>query len=399
MMSHATSVENIVTIVGVRFRPAGRIYNFDPQGQTYTTGQYVIVETVRGTEAGRVVVASKKVAESDLSDPLKPVLRLASEDELRMMLSFKSKEKDALVQCAHHVAHHRLPMKLVEAEYTFDGSRLTFYFTADERVDFRALVRDLAATFRTRIELRQIGARDQAKLQGGVGPCGKTLCCSSWITEFGVVSIKMAKEQDLPLNPSKISGVCGRLLCCLAYENDNYIQAKQMLPQVGTILPTASGPGRVVSLNVPKSSVEVMLESGVIIQVPVGQSDRSQYACRCDTCGANKSNAGKSSVNQVDVEIENASQAILRSKENTKGVMNNAPTDGSCSCGGNCGKKECTCGKNTGGKSNSGCGSCSAKRSMSSPSNSHDKSGRYSSAGGRSAWGTDAGPAPRFREG
>src|SRR5215472_10247275 len=270
-MSSVTNMENVVTIVGVRFRPAGRIYNFDPQGQSFTTGQYVIVETVRGTEAGRVVLASKKIAEGDLSEPLKPVLRLANEDELRMMLSFKSKEKEALVQCAQHVAQHSLSMKLVEAEYTFDGSRLTFYFTADERVDFRALVRDLAATFHTRIELRQIGARDQAKLQGGVGMCGKTLCCSSWITDFGVVSIKMAKEQDLPLNPSKISGVCGRLLCCLSYENDNYVQAKQVMPQVGTMLNTPSGPGKVVSLNVPKQCVEVMLESGVIIQVPARQ--------------------------------------------------------------------------------------------------------------------------------
>src|SRR2546425_3853632 len=191
------------------------------------------------------------MAESDLSDPLKPVLRLANEDELRMMLSFKTKEKEALVQCAQQVQQHNLPMKLVETEYTFDGSRLTFYFTADERVDFRALVRDLAATFRTRIELRQIGARDQAKLQGGVGMCGKTLCCSSWISDFGVVSIKMAKEQDLPLNPSKISGVCGRLLCCLAYENDNYVQAKQNMPKARTLLNRPGGRGRVVSINLP----------------------------------------------------------------------------------------------------------------------------------------------------
>jgi cell fate regulator YaaT (PSP1 superfamily) len=389
MMSPAINAENIVTIVGVRFRPAGRIYNFDPQGQTYPTGQYVIVETVRGTEAGRVVIASKKMAESDLSDPLKPVLRLASEDELRMMLSFKGKEKDALVQCAHHVAQHRLPMKLVEAEYTFDGSRLTFYFTADERVDFRALVRDLAATFRTRIELRQIGARDQAKLQGGVGPCGKTLCCSSWITEFGVVSIKMAKEQDLPLNPSKISGVCGRLLCCLAYENDNYIQAKQKMPQVGTILPTPSGTGRVVSINVPKSSVEVMLESGVIIQVPINQEDgpKQGYTCRCDTCGANKNAVGKPSKDQAETRIEDASQAILRSNEDRGGVIHHARTNhartndartndartdqartgGGCSCGGNCDKENCTCGKNAGGKSSGGCGSCGVKGPMSLP--------------------------------
>jgi cell fate regulator YaaT (PSP1 superfamily) len=291
-MSVTTTLENIVTIAGIRFRPAGRIYYFDPQGASYATGQYVIVETVRGVEAGRVVIASKKLAERDLSDPLKPVLRLANEDELRMMLSFKSKEKEALVQCAQHVQQHNLPMKLVEAEYTFDGGRLTFYFTADERVDFRALVRDLAATFRTRIELRQIGARDQAKLQGGVGMCGKTLCCSSWITDFGVVSIKMAKEQDLPLNPSKISGVCGRLLCCLSFENDNYIQAKQTMPQVGTFLDTPSGQGKVVSINVPKESVEVMLESGVIIQVPVNQQATGGTCGTCGSTGGCKGNCG-----------------------------------------------------------------------------------------------------------
>src|SRR5256886_16345392 len=305
-MSVTTTLEKIVTIVGIRFRPAGRIYYFDPQGASYSTGQYVIVETSRGVEAGRVVIASKKLAERELSDPLKTVLRLANEDELRMMLSFKSKEKEALVQCAQQVQQHNLPMKLVESEYTFDGSRLTFYFTADERVDFRALVRDLAATFRTRIELRQIGARDQAKLQGGLGPCGKTLCCSSWITEFGVISIKMAKEQRLPLNPAKISGVCGRLLCCLSYENDNYIQAKQSMPQVGAILRTPSGPGRVVSINVPQESVEVMLESGVTIQIPVNQSSQSQGPVAqlaeqrmgmeskggCGSCSLNKSGGG-----------------------------------------------------------------------------------------------------------
>jgi cell fate regulator YaaT (PSP1 superfamily) len=299
-MSLATSAEQLITIVGIRFRPAGRIYYFDPQGASYTNGQYVIVETVRGVEAGRVVLAAKKILESDLSDPLKPVLRLANEDELRMMLSFKSKEKEALVRCAYHVGQHKLPMKLVEAEYTFDGSRLTFYFTADERVDFRALVRDLAATFRTRIELRQIGARDQAKLQSGVGPCGKTLCCSSWISDFGVVSIKMAKEQDLPLNPSKISGVCGRLLCCLSYENENYIQAKAHLPQVGTVLDTPSGIGRVVSINVPRSAVEVMLESGATVQVPIDQGSVTGGCGTCSKqggcCSSQGTDSGESSV-------------------------------------------------------------------------------------------------------
>lgn len=313
-MSLETQVENVVVIVGIRFRPAGRIYYFDPKGQTFSNGQYVIVETVRGIEAGRVVIASKKMALSDLSDPLKPVLRVANEDELRMMLSFKSKEKEVLVKCAERVKEHGLPMKLVEAEYTFDGSRLTFYFTADERVDFRALVRDLAAAFRTRIELRQIGARDQAKLQGGLGPCGKTLCCSSWITEFGVISIKMAKEQGLPLNPAKISGVCGRLLCCLSYENENYIQAKQSMPQMGAVLHTPSGPGRVVSVNVPRNSVEVMLESGVTIQIPVNQTSSTtpedKGSCSC----------GKSSC--------------------TCGGSCGAPSGGSCGCGS---KGACSC--------------------------------------------------------
>ncbi len=290
MMSLTASIDKTIIVVGIRFRPAGRIYYFDPQGQTFTNGQYAIVETARGVEAGRVVIASKKVAESDLSDPLKPVLHLATEDELRTMLSFKSKEKEALTRCHERVLQHNLPMKLVEAEYNFDGCRLTFYFTADERVDFRALVRDLAATFRTRIELRQIGARDQAKLQGGIGPCGKTLCCSSWITDFGIVSIKMAKEQGLPLNPTKISGVCGRLMCCLSYENDNYIQAKQQMPQIGTMFDTPSGTGKVVGVNVPQDSVEVMLESGVTIHVPLNTQEQQSSGGSC--CSTKKGGGG-----------------------------------------------------------------------------------------------------------
>ncbi len=340
-MLSTRQTENVVVIVGIRFRPAGRIYYFDPQGQTFSTGQYVIIETARGVEAGRVVIASKKMAESDLSEPLKPVLRLANEDELRMMLSFKSKEKEALVKCAERVSQHNLPMKLVEAEYTYDGSRLTFYFTADERVDFRALVRDLAAVFRTRIELRQIGARDQAKLQGGLGPCGKTLCCSSWIADFGVISIKMAKEQGLPLNPSKISGVCGRLLCCLSYENENYIQAKQSMPQIGAILDTASGPGKVVSINVPQESVEVMLESGVTIQIPVNSSEKAS-AGACGSCGQRGGGCGCG---------------------NAGGNCGIKGADGTCSI---CGSKGGGCGE--GGAGSSGCGSCGVKRARGSSS-------------------------------
>jgi cell fate regulator YaaT (PSP1 superfamily) len=257
-------------IVGVRFRPAGRIYYYDPAGFDLKTGEWVVVESAKGTECGRIVIAPRQVEASELpGDGLKPVQRLAAEDDLRQMLAFKSKEKEVLVRSAERVAYHDLPMKLVEADYTFDGSRLTIYFTAEQRVDFRALVRDLAGLFHTRIELRQIGARDHAKLLGGVGVCGKTLCCSSWLTEFNVVSIKMAKEQGLPLNTAKISGVCGRLMCCLAYENQDYIAAKQEMPTYGEVLMTPAGAGRVTGINVPKESVELTLESGAVITMPV----------------------------------------------------------------------------------------------------------------------------------
>src|SRR5579884_2164373 len=245
-------------VVGIRFRPAGRIYYYDARNYPdLKTGQYVIVETPRGKEAARVVVAPRQIEASEMGETLKPVERLAEEDDLRLLLGFKAREREALRQCGVKVQQHQLPMKLVEAEYAFDGSRLTFYFVAEDRVDFRALVRDLAATFHTRIELRQIGARDHAKHLGGLGPCGKTLCCSSWLTDFGAVSIKMAKEQSLPLNPAKISGVCGRLMCCLAYENDQYIEAKQQMPTLNEAVATPDGLGRVVSLNVPRSTVDV----------------------------------------------------------------------------------------------------------------------------------------------
>ncbi len=256
-------------VAGVRFRPAGRIYFYDARHfPDLKTGRYVIVETPRGKEAGRVVIAPKQVVAA-VGEDLKSIERLAEEDDLRALLAFKAKERDALRLCQEKVQARNLTMKLVEAEYTYDGSRLTFYFVAEDRVDFRALVRDLAAAFRTRIELRQIGARDHAKTLGGVGPCGKTLCCSSWLTEFGAVSIKMAKEQSLPLNPTKISGVCGRLMCCLSYENDQYIDTKKHMPALGETILTPDGPGKIIGQNVPRTSVDVVLESGVTITVPV----------------------------------------------------------------------------------------------------------------------------------
>jgi cell fate regulator YaaT (PSP1 superfamily) len=282
-MTNETQTARAIEVVGVRFRPAGRIYYYTPSGFTLKTGQWVIVESQKGIECGRVVIAPREVVVAELGTAeLKPVQRLAEEDDLRRMLSFKAKEKTALRECAERVSRHALPMKLAEAEYTYDGSRLTFYFTAEQRVDFRALVRDLASYFHTRIELRQIGARDHAKLLGGVGVCGKTLCCSSWLTEFNVVSIRMAKEQGLPLNTNKISGVCGRLMCCLAYENENYIEAKAQMPEQGMIVRTPAGVGRVTGINVPRDAVEVTLESGAIVVVPVreveGYEDRTPPA-------------------------------------------------------------------------------------------------------------------------
>lgn len=277
-MTQTAAQNGMILIAGVRFRPAGRIYFYDARNYPHLkTGQYVIVETARGKEAGRIVIAPKQVAASEHGDDLKPVERLAEEDDLRKLLAFKAKERETLRICESKIQARELPMKLVEAEYAYDGSRLTFYFVAEERVDFRTLVRDLATAFRTRIELRQIGARDHAKHLGGVGPCGKTLCCSSWLTEFGAVSIKMAKEQSLPLNPSKISGVCGRLMCCLAFENDQYIAAKHEMPGVGEIVQTPSGPGKIVGQNVPRTSVDVLLsESGTVISVPVIEIIRPQ---------------------------------------------------------------------------------------------------------------------------
>jgi cell fate regulator YaaT (PSP1 superfamily) len=284
-------------VAGIRFRPAGRIYYYDAQNfPDLKKNDHVIVETSRGREAARVVIAPKEIDVSELDEPIKLIERIATEDDLRQYLAFKAKEHDALQKCHAKVLHHELPMKLVEAEYTFDGSRLTFYFVAEERVDFRALVRDLAATFHTRIELRQIGARDHAKHLSGLGPCGKSLCCSSWLTDFGAVSIKMAKEQSLPLNPAKISGVCGRLMCCLAYENSQYIDAKQTMPTLNEIIMTPAGPGHVVAINVPHSSVDVLLESGATITVTTDQAvraDKLSYASLhgggCHTNGGNGS--------------------------------------------------------------------------------------------------------------
>jgi len=223
----------MIKVVGVRFKKAGKIYYFDPDKKWINEGDYVIVETIRGIEYGQVVVGPKMVKEEDIVQPLKKVLRLATEEDIKCNQENKEKEKSAFDLCLKKIEEHGLEMKLVDIEYTFDNNKVIFYFTADGRIDFRELVKDLASIFRTRIELRQIGVRDEAKMIGGLGPCGRTMCCASFLGEFYPVSIKMAKEQKLSLNPAKISGICSRLMCCLNYEHEVYEENIKELPDVG----------------------------------------------------------------------------------------------------------------------------------------------------------------------
>ena len=237
-------------VVGVRFKKAGKIYYFDPGDLSIQKDSYVIVETVRGVEYGKVVIGPKQVDENDVVLPLKKVLRIADQKDRLIVEENRAAAKEAYAVCNEKVTTHQLDMKLVDVEYTFDRNKIIFYFTADGRVDFRELVKDLAAIFRTRIELRQIGVRDEAKMLGGIGPCGRMLCCSTFLGDFEPVSIKMAKDQNLSLNPTKISGLCGRLLCCLKYENDEYEAAKKALPDLGQVMDTPLGSGKVVGINI-----------------------------------------------------------------------------------------------------------------------------------------------------
>lgn len=247
-------------IVGIRFKEVGKIYCFDPKGQTLTPGQFVIVETARGVECGQVATGNEMVSEDKIVAPLKPIVRIATEDDLKKVAENKEKEKSAFKTCEEKIAKHGLEMKLTEVEYTFDGSKILFYFTADGRVDFRELVKDLAAVFKTRIELRQIGVRDEAKMLGGIGICGRPYCCNSYLGEFAPVSIKMAKEQGLSLNPTKISGACGRLMCCLKYEQDSYEHLAKITPKPGALVDTKDGKGIVVESNLISGIIKVRLD-------------------------------------------------------------------------------------------------------------------------------------------
>lgn len=255
----------MVTIIGVRFRRAGKIYFFSPEGLTINTGMHVIVETARGIEYGVVALGNREMEDDKVIQPLKPVIRIATKEDEEIDRENKEKEKEAYRICLEKIRKHELFMKLIACEYTFDNNKIMFYFTADGRIDFRELVKDLASVFKTRIELRQIGVRDETKMKGGVGICGRVLCCHSYLPEFIPVSIKMAKEQNLSLNPSKISGACGRLMCCLKNEEAAYEYLNSKLPEIGDFVETPNGvKGEVHSISVLKQLVKVVVatESG-----------------------------------------------------------------------------------------------------------------------------------------
>lgn len=253
----------MIKVVGIRFQRAGKIYYFDPLDYDLETAMHVIVETARGVEMGTVLIPPKEVDDDKVVQPLKPVIRIATDDDEKVIEKNKEKEAEAYVICKEKIAKHGLDMKLVAAEYTFDNNKLLFYFTADGRIDFRELVKDLASVFRTRIELRQIGVRDETKMLGGIGICGRELCCRSYLTDFVPVSIKMAKEQNLSLNPIKISGVCGRLMCCLKNEQETYEYLNSRLPSVGDSVITPTGMhGEVSGVNVLRQLVKVVVDNG-----------------------------------------------------------------------------------------------------------------------------------------
>ena len=265
----------MIKIVGVRFRTAGKIYFFDPQKLNIRKGQHVIVETARGIEYGSVVANPKEIPDDEVVQPLKAVMRIATPDDDARVERNLAKEKDAMRICAEKIRKHKLDMKLIDAEYTFDNNKVLFYFTADGRIDFRDLVKDLASVFKTRIELRQIGVRDETKLLGGIGICGRPLCCHTFLSEFAPVSIKMAKEQNLSLNQTKISGVCGRLMCCLKNEQETYEALNKSLPGTGDTVTLPDGlQGIVHSVNVLRQRVKVIVEVNdekEIQEYPVGE--------------------------------------------------------------------------------------------------------------------------------
>jgi len=264
-------------VVGISFRRTAKVYYFDPGELTLHTGDFVIAETARGIEFGEVACEPREVPDSELVAPLKKVVRIATGEDLEREASNREREKEACEVCQAKISAHGLPMKLLSAEASFDGSQMTFYFTSENRVDFRDLVKDVASALKTRVQLHQIGVRDEAKLLGGFGTCGRPLCCATFLSSFEPVSMKMAKDQSLFLNPAKFSGVCGKLMCCLRYEHDFYKEAREKLPAVGAVITSSRGTGKVVDVNVISGALSIKTEEGLVIDVPV--SDVNLEGC------------------------------------------------------------------------------------------------------------------------
>ncbi|MBO6155694.1 MAG: stage 0 sporulation family protein [Lachnospiraceae bacterium] len=313
-------------IVGVRFRGAGKVYYFGPQDFQLKLNDQVIVDTARGLEIGTVAMVPREVEDEEITQPLKDIKRVATEEDIEKAIVNRQKEKDALRICREKVAKHNLEMKLVSAEYTFDNSKLLFYFTADGRVDFRELVKDLAAVFRTRIELRQIGVRDETKLLGGIGMCGRPLCCTTYLTDFVPVSIKMAKEQNLSLNPTKISGVCGRLMCCLKNEQETYEYLNSQLPKDNDIVTTPEGQqGQVKSVNVLRQTVRVIIEENDIKEEREYSVEELKFASRGNK--ANRADDVEENVEAAENQNTDKSQDRGRDKSGDRGKQNHNKKD------------------------------------------------------------------------
>jgi len=297
-------------VVGVQFQPVSKVYYFDPKDQlSLASDDYVIVDTAKGQEVARIVQPPHQVDESDVVGEMKSVLRRATAWDMVQKDRWSRKEAEALAVCREKAKAHKLKMKVVRCEYNYTGGRLTVYFSAENRVDFRALVRELARTFRTRIEMRQIGARDEAKLLDGVGKCGRQLCCTSWLREFTAISIRMAKNQQLPLNPDEISGVCGRLLCCLSYEDANYREQNKKMPKIGSEAITPQGKGRVRYIHPLRESVTVRLESNAMVEFPVDELITAKSGGKsCGTCG------GCTTTRRASADADNAAQRAKQGK-------------------------------------------------------------------------------------
>ena len=301
----------MVTVVGVRFKRAGKVYYFDPDEHAVEKGHSAIVETARGVEFGEVVIGPKKVKDDEIVPPLKKVIRVATDEDKDIHTENKRKADEALGVCQEKIAKHELDMKLIDVEYTFDNNKVIFYFTADGRVDFRELVKDLASVFRTRIELRQIGVRDEAKMLNGIGPCGVGLCCANWLGDFAPVSIKMAKDQNLSLNPTKISGICGRLMCCLRYEHENYVQIRKELPRKNDRIMTPDGKAVVIEPVILKESVKVRLiineeKNELGEDLLLIHKDDIKPVPKCDKKGKCGGHQQKEAPKQDDVEYKNS---------------------------------------------------------------------------------------------